>query len=100
MLGKAVVKVEYEQQAARIPLVIVKGDQPAPLGRNWFKKFRLNWKEIFQVKAARDVTGPEVAIIFQRHKGVFDEGPSIIREFKALMKLSRYLRKQTRWQML
>jgi len=87
VLRKVVVKVEYEQQAARVPLVIVKGDRPALLGRNWLKKFKLNWKEILQVKAAGDVTDPEVAVILQRYRRVFEEGPSTIREFKASIKM-------------
>ncbi|XP_030286082.1 uncharacterized protein K02A2.6-like [Sparus aurata] len=87
VLGKVMVNVKYKQQAARVPLVVVKGDRPALLGRNWLKHLKLNWKEILQVKAAGDATDPEVAVILQRHKEVFEEGPSTIREFKASIKM-------------
>lgn len=86
MLGKVIINVEYEQQAAKVPLVIVKGNRPAQLGRNWLNKFRLNWKEILQVKAVGN-TDPDVAVILHRHKEVFEEGPSTIHEFKALIKM-------------
>lgn len=79
--------IKYEQQRARVPLVIVKGDRPTLLGRNWLRKIRLNWKRIFQVKAARGALDPDVEEILQRHKGVFDEGPSTIHEFKASIKM-------------
>lgn len=84
VLGKVIINVEYEQQAAKVPLVIVKGNPPAQLGRNWLNEFRLNWKEILQVKAVGN-TDPDVAVILQRHKEVFEEGPSTIHEFKALI---------------
>lgn len=87
MLGKVFVKVKYKQQVARVPLVIVKGDRPALLGRNWLKKIRLDWKEIFQVKAAGTVTDPEVARILQKHNEVFKDDPSTIGEFKASIKM-------------
>lgn len=89
VLGRVLVNVKYEQQVANLPLVIVKGDRPALMGRNWLKTFKLNWKEIFQVRATGDVTDPDVAVILQRHKGVFEEGPSTIRGFKASIKMRK-----------
>ncbi|CAJ1066281.1 uncharacterized protein K02A2.6-like [Xyrichtys novacula] len=98
VLGKVDVNVEYEQQAAKVPLVIVRGDRPALLGRNWLKKFKLNWKEIFQVKVVGEAIDPEVAAILQRHKGVFEEGPSTIRVSPAELFLKRQVR--TRFSLL
>ena len=46
VVGEAEVDVKYEQQTAHLPLLVVKGDGPSLLGRNWLKVIRLNWSEI------------------------------------------------------
>lgn len=86
-LGQVNVNARYEQQTAKLPLVIVKGDRPALLGRDWLDTIRLNWGEIFAVKAAGGVSVPGVEAVLQRHKAVFGEGPSIIKEFKASIRV-------------
>ena len=40
------VKVHSQEQEAQLPLVVVKGNGPTLLGRNWLMKLRLNWQEI------------------------------------------------------
>ena len=37
VVGSVAVKVEYEGQQAQLPLVVVKGNGPTFLGRNWLK---------------------------------------------------------------
>ena len=46
VLGQLNVTVEYEDQKAELPLLIVPGDGPALWGRNWFSAIRLNWQAI------------------------------------------------------
>ena len=46
VMGKTTVQVEYEDQSIKLPLVVVKGEGPALLGRNWMTKIRLNWGKI------------------------------------------------------
>lgn len=41
--GVAEVPVEYKGQKYQLPLVIVAGNWPALLGRNWLERVRLNW---------------------------------------------------------
>lgn len=50
VLRTVIVNVEYEQQAAQVPLVIVKGRSEL-LGRNWFNTFKFNFKGILHVTA-------------------------------------------------
>ena len=38
MIGTTDVQVAYEGQTATLPLVIVKGEEPAVLGRNWISQ--------------------------------------------------------------
>ncbi|XP_060761945.1 uncharacterized protein K02A2.6-like [Neoarius graeffei] len=84
--GQVNVAVRYDTQRQTLPLVVVKGDRPALLGRNWLKKIRLNWTSIFAVEHKNDLE-PEVAALLQRYESVFHEGPGTIRGFKAHIKI-------------
>lgn len=84
--GQVNVAVKYGSQSHTLPLVIVKGDRPALLGRNWLKKIRLNWTSIFAVEGKNDQR-PEVAALLQQYESVFQEGPGAIRGFKAHIKI-------------
>ena len=46
-------KVQYGDQTQKLKLVVVAGDGPTLLGRNWLKYIRLNWNSIFAVRVAR-----------------------------------------------
>ena len=46
VIGSVVVKVEYG------PLIIVKGNGPTLLGRNWLKDIRLDWQSIYYTEPA------------------------------------------------
>ncbi|XP_048103582.1 uncharacterized protein K02A2.6-like isoform X1 [Alosa alosa] len=86
LMGQVNVAVKYEAQRQTLPLVVVKGDRPALLGRNWLKRIKLNWANIFAVdnRAGRE---PEVSALLQRYRSVFDEGPSTICGFKAHIRI-------------
>ena len=45
VMGELLVQVAYKQQCERLPIVVVAGDGPSLLGRNWSKYIRLD-KEI------------------------------------------------------
>ena len=51
MLGKLMVKVQYQGQEEELTLIVVAGDKPSLLGRNWLAKLKLEWKHIFNVQA-------------------------------------------------
>ena len=40
------VQVSYQGETTVLPLVVVKGEGPTLLGRNWLSKIRLNWAQI------------------------------------------------------
>ena len=40
-----------QDQIATLPLVVVKGDGPTLLGRNWQTKIRLNWDKIHYMQS-------------------------------------------------
>ena len=53
VLGTLNMKVQYGDQTQKLKLVVVAGDGPTLLGRNWLKYIRLNWNSIFAVRVAR-----------------------------------------------
>ena len=49
VVGTINVKVQYGEQNQKLVLVVVKGDGPSLLGRNWLKYIRLDWHNIFSL---------------------------------------------------
>ena len=46
VVGSQDVKVQYEGQSAILPLIVVKGNVPTLLGRNWLDTIKINWYDI------------------------------------------------------
>jgi len=51
--GTLNVKVQYGNQTKKLMLVILKGNRPSLLGRNWLKHIQLDWHSIFTVRTVR-----------------------------------------------
>ena len=49
LVGKAVVKLCFENQEEVLELLVVEGSGPSLLGRDWLSKIQLNWKEVHQI---------------------------------------------------
>lgn len=49
MLGKMDVQVSYKGQMKQSPLLLVKGEGPNLMGRDWLKSVRLDWTAIFKL---------------------------------------------------
>ena len=47
-------KVSYNGQTYTLPLIVLTGEGPTLLGRDWMQQIRLHWSTIFQVKATKD----------------------------------------------
>ena len=68
ILGEFEVAVEYgEQCVPRMLLLVVKGDQPCLLGRDWLSKIKLKWENIFSV------TSKSVETLQKEYQDVFQE---------------------------
>ena len=80
--GEVHLPVVYEQQELVLPLVVVDGDGPPLLGRNWLEQLKLNWSSIFHVSKADTLSD-----VLNRHKNVFNKGLGTIKGFKADIKL-------------
>ena len=80
--GEVWLPVVYGQQKRVLPLIVVDGDGPPLLGRNWLKELQLNWHNIFLVSKTETLSD-----ILKRHDKVFNKGLGTIKGFKADIKL-------------
>ncbi len=60
------VKVEHREQEEQLPLVVVAGEGPSLLGRDWLSKLKLDWKTIFSTQVQDTLKD-----VLARHKAVF-----------------------------
>ena len=80
VIGEVEVSVKYEeQQPKKLSLVIVEGNGPSLLGRNWLHHIRLNWSHIKVVRLPND----SIATVLNEFKDVFNEGLGTVRSVKA-----------------
>ena len=70
--GEILVDVEFQGQKAKLPLVVVDGDKPALLGRNWLMEIKLDWNHLFLVNYS---FGEE---LLKKHWSVFDSQHGVI----------------------
>ena len=47
VLGSIQIEVTYKTQVKALPLLIVAGEGPSLLGRNWLMELRLDWHELY-----------------------------------------------------
>lgn len=74
MVGARDVKVQYEGQSATLPLLVVKGNGPMLLGRNWLGTIKINWYDIHYTPSARLQNLLErYDVVFQDKLGCFQE---------------------------
>lgn len=87
LLGYVQAPVQYGDQKATMPLIIVKGNRPALFGRNWLEKLKLDWKNIFTLGKETKHGDPELQAVLQRHSQVFSEEVSAIEDFRATIRM-------------
>jgi len=52
VIGKVDVFAVYSEQSTHVYLLIVEGDGPTLLGRDWLHQLKLDWKGIYSVQLA------------------------------------------------
>ena len=50
-LGELNTKVQYKNQVKSLNLIVISGDGPTLLGRNWLRHTQLNWKQMKAIVA-------------------------------------------------
>ena len=76
-LGSLTVEVQHNAQKMKLPLLVVEGNGPNLLGRDWLEKLRIDWRSIHHV------TGTEADSICQEFPEVFQEGLGTLKGFEA-----------------
>ena len=79
VLGELHVHVQYQGQTYQLSLLVVAGDGPSLLGRNWLKFIRLNWHEIHSIQSA----DPQLNVLLSQHANLFQDGLGTIFAHKA-----------------
>ena len=69
----------YEGVEYSLPLLVVGGQGPALLGRNWLEKIKLNWPIIKQLSSHNK----RLEEILQKHAQLFEEGLGTLQGTKA-----------------
>ena len=79
VLGHLQVQVKYQDQAANLPIIVIAGDGPSLLGRDWLAHLKLDWKRICHIrtKALEDV--------LLKHPQIFQEGLGTLKGHKATL---------------
>lgn len=74
------VDVQYnQQQAKQLPLIVVEGEGPPLLGRNWLHHLHLDWKEIKTVtRSQKDLNS-----LLDNYTEVFQDELGHMSDFKA-----------------
>lgn len=67
---------QYQEQQARLPLIVVEGDGSGLFARNWLSTIRLDWKSINMVKW-------EVGQWFGQESALFEEGLGTLKSYEA-----------------
>ena len=74
--GSVTVKVTYGSQQETLALLIVAGDGPSILGRDWLQKLRLDWRALNHLRTA---LLSELQAILNQHKDVFKDELGCVR---------------------
>ena len=82
VVGSTEVQVAYEGQIAKLPLVVVKGEGPTLLGRNWLGKMRLNWSKIHYA------SGPGLHDLLSKYGVIFQEGLGTFQDYEVSIEVN------------
>ena len=77
VIGQRECRVKISGQSAKLPLIVVTGEGPSLLGRNWLQVIRLDWKKINQVKQC------QLSDVLQRYETLFQPGLGILQGYEA-----------------
>lgn len=66
VVGSLQVEVSHNNQTKQLPLLVVKGQSPSLLGRDWMNKLTLDWQSIHNVQGNRQLDK-----LLQKHSVLF-----------------------------
>ena len=77
VLGCVDVIVLYKKQRVELPLIVVEGEGPTLLGRNWLERVTLDWQEV------RHLSSGALQAVLDKHEAVFREELGTMKNFEA-----------------
>ena len=81
VVGELSVRVQYGDQTKQLSLVVVSGNGPSLLGRNWLTEIKLNWQQL------NKVTKSDLHTLFEKYKNIFKEELGTVTSHKAILKV-------------
>ena len=81
VVGGTMVDMIYGQQQARLPLVVVAGEGPCLMGRDWLQQLRLDWPIICTIQFS------PLQEVLQRRTSVFREELGTLKDYKAVIRV-------------
>ena len=82
IIGNLHVHVQYQDQFAKLVLVVVEGNGPSLLGRNWLKYHRLDWSRIAQLHSTQLKT---LNSVLDQHTALFEEELGTVEPYRATL---------------
>ena len=82
VLGQMEVNIQYEDQEATLPLLIVPGNGPPLWGRNWLTSIRLHWRDIKTVSLG-------VEPLLHQHSSLFSEELGTLKDVQVKLCVKR-----------
>ncbi len=80
-MGELQVNVSYGDQRAQLPLIVVDGNGPNLMGRNWLKQIQLNWQRIATVRN----DSSSLKTLLKQHDALFKDELGTIQPHKATL---------------
>ena len=87
VLGEIELNVQYGDQKALLPLIVVAGNGLVLLGRNWMQYIRFDWKSLGAATVHLSTTNSLESIRSRYASTVFSEGIGCIKNYKAKLEL-------------
>lgn len=80
--GEVEVVVSYQDQKAKLMLLVVQGEGPSLMGRDWLSVLKLDWQDIFQVTVTSD-RSEQLEKVLQEYQEVFGPDLGCLQGYKA-----------------
>ncbi len=86
VVGQLHVHVSYGTQKAPLVLLVVAGEGPTLMGRNWLKYIRLDWKSIHQITSDSPKSS-ELRHLLDKYEEIFNDELGTIKNFRATLEI-------------
>ena len=84
ILGNIRVVATYNNQTNKLPLLVVKGDGPNLMGRDWLARFIVDWHSIHQLQSPNKLNN-----LLTKFENIFKDELGTVKEVKAHIQLNQ-----------